>query len=339
MNMALLRTVARERIVVSKGVSKHEMGVRPWALAAAVCLPAMLGCTELDFEDDNCVSLEMEPCNAGGGGSAGTPNSGGSAGAAAPDPNWACIGEPPPVHDLPAIPGVAYVVPIVDFANPAIVPDVKIDVCVITDFNCMSPITSRLPPIIQADPEARPYLWQITLPSQPMPFEGYLRLTATGYLTTDYHFGGPMIGNAENPAMPNIIVGQVIGMPRIAFIDDFFRQLSPESRNMAAGLLALRVLNCKNERSAGVELDLTNDTALGWSIQNNVPVNDKLNPTASFPTDAQGIAGFANIVAPTNAIVEAVIPGSDQRYGYHAWPVRANQLTLAELRTDYSYGR
>ena len=294
----------------------------------ATCLVTAMGCTPLDAgSDDYCrLSPGADPCIEE------VPDSGN----VVVDPEWSCVGEIPD-HGLPELPAVAYVVPIVDFANPLIAPQVDIEICIITDLNCTTPVTdglvaAGLPPISQPDP-MRPYLHQITLPYE---FEGYLQLTATGYLTTNYYFGGPMIGDPRNPAMPQLVVGETLPMPRVTSIDEFFSLLSSEPRDTSTGLLALRVLNCERERSARVRLNLltTDSGAAGWTLINNQPATD----TDPIETDSRGVSGFANIRAPITALVEGTLPDG-RRYGGNGWAVRPNQLTVGEVRTDYTYGR
>lgn len=311
---------------------------------SVVCLPTAVACTELDPDLDDCNSLGMEPCSRGGSagdtGNAGSSSNGGSSGAPATNASWDCVGAPLPQYDLPELPGVAYIVPIVDFANPGMPPPgLKIDVCLITDLNCGQPITSVLPPITTVDEGG--LVHQIRLPTSPVPFQGFLRLTATDYMQTEYYFGGPMIGDPLNPEMPQVIIGEPISMPRLAFIDTFFARLSPNPRDTNSGILALRVLNCDRQRSADVVLDLTNASAAPFTLINNLPANDSDNPELPLPTDRGGVAGFANIRAMNGgftAIVEGELPDG-RRFGNNAWTIRPNQLTLAELRTDYGYGR
>jgi hypothetical protein len=313
------------------GVNRQNgVGKGKWACAFGfVGLSAALGCTELDLgSDDYCsLSLGTEPCiNDGTGGTVNPLN---------PPTAWGCLGDAPD-YTMPDIPGMAYVVPIQDFANPLITPPMlKIDVCIASDLNCTTPVTSALPPITRPDP-AQP-VYRIQLPTEPVPFEGYLRLTADGYIQTEYYFSGPMVGNPLNPDMPQVVIGQPITIPRVSSINEFFTRITPGAvRDENAGILALRVLNCDAQRSPNITLELNTD-GVPFALANNQPVGP--DSDGSVPrTDTRGVAGFVNVPAGGTAIVEAVLPDG-RRFGRNGLAVRPNQLTAGEIRTDYAYGR
>ena len=315
----------------SKERHRNELKQQRWAAALGVAAIGLIGfgCSDLADGGENCADLDIVPCDVIGVGG----------GQAEPNPAWDCIGETPTYDNIPPpqAPGVAYIVPILDFANPLLggPPGLKIEVCIISDLNCMGPLPV---PITEPDP-MRPFLHQISFPIAPAPFQGYLKLTAPGYMDTAYYFGGPMIGDPLNEMMPQAIIGDTISMPRISSINEFYAQLSPDVRDTSTGLLALRVFNCKRERAENVTLALTNGEASNWALINNLPAaNRQDNGMTPIPTDTQGVAGFANM-KPTTAIVEGVTPDGLTRFGNQSFTVRANQLTFGEIRTDYAYGR
>lgn len=83
----------------------------------------------------------------------------------------------------------------------------------------------------------------------------------------------------------------------------------------------------------GVRLALLNadEDPLGWTLIGGRPSAN--NPPVE--TDARGVAGFANMT-PRSVIVEGIAPDGT-RYGRTAVPVKANTITQANLRPNYSY--
>jgi hypothetical protein len=234
-------------------------------------------------------------------------------------------------------PGVGYIVPIVDFANPpAAPPNMTIVACQSGDLNCrfpgMPPIQAPDPAVLALFPEAvRPAVLQITLPTG---FDGYLRITAMGYVQTEYYFGGPLIGGMDGG--PGL-VGEAIPVPRDNTVSDIFGSLRRE-RDTSRGLIALRTLNCLGQRAPNVTLDLLNTDAIGWTLISNAPASPQGQNDAFIPTDIRGVAGFANII-PGAAVVEGHSPAGVP-YGQANFAVRANQLTIGEIRLGQAvYGR
>lgn len=252
---------------------------------------------------------------------------------------WRCL--PPSMPEPPTfpdqLPGVAYIVPIVDFANPPTPPgNLTISVCQILDTECERPLTppncvmpACVPPPTNPDP-ARPYIFQVSLP---FGFTGFLKMEAMGYLTTEYYFGGPMRGNPAGGDMPQVIIGQEIPMVRDSVVEGFYTQLNVEPVPRT-GLLALRTLDCNGARAEGVRVEMLNEEATGWTLISDLPQSDD----QSIPTDERGVTGFANI-PPRGVVVEGIAPMGD-RYGQAGFVVKENQLTIGEIRFDQAtYGK
>lgn len=301
--------------------------------ALVLCTP--LACTELDPLDDTCLNVDGQTCDPM---QTRQVDSGSSPVVAGP---WDCLGSTRPrMPPIQRPPGVAFVVPIVDFANPPTPPrDLRILVCQDNDFDCTQPL-----PIPDMQPEGAPaYVHQLNLP---FGFEGYLRLTATGYIQSEYYFLGPVIGG---PNGEQVIYGDGIGLPRNDTIDNFFDQFGQgAARQAGTGLVGLRVYDCRNEsaeaqqartvnqlrRATGVRLELVNSEARAWTLVGGRPAAPAPgNPSLS--TDDRGVAGFFNI-QPMALIVQAIAPNGE-RYGQTNVTVRPDQLTQANIRPNYSF--
>jgi hypothetical protein len=237
-----------------------------------------------------------------------------------------------PVPD-PAIPGFGFLIPVVDFANPPTpVMGLTIQVCQINDFNCNNPVPPELVQVRQPDP-TRLY---INLLNLPYGFDGYLRMNAPGYIQNEYYFLGPIVGDPDGET----ILADAIGMPRLTTVETFFESFGGGvQRDPTKGLIAMRIFDCgelQRRRAAGVRLEMLADssTALGFTILNGQLASASTPP---LETDARGVAGFAN-VTPAVVALEGVLSGN-RRFGYAAVTVRANQLTQADLRPNYFFGR
>lgn len=243
---------------------------------------------------------------------------------------WGCLEKPEEPLPVPPVPpeDFAYIIGIVDFANPPTPPPgLEIKVCQINDFNCDNPLPVS---ITEPDPE-RPFVHQIILPYM---FDGYLRLTAPGYIQNEYYFLAPILGSRDGG---QVIVGDPIGMPRIDTMDYFFDQFGGAARNPDQGTVALRVFDCDETyprtRAEGVRLELLTDnpTAIGFTILNGLPAAN--NPP--FETDSRGVAGFGNL-RPVSTIIRGMVDGEE--FSRAAVTVRPNQLTQADLRYNDTYG-
>ncbi|MFC1642929.1 hypothetical protein ACFL5O_09655, partial [Myxococcota bacterium] len=263
-----------------------------------------------------------------------------------PDPHagdpWGCLEERrdpyPPITPPPA--GILYVVPIVDALrrdaqNPP--EGLSISLCLAGDPNCKEPQQPAFGPV-DGQPLA---VFGVAVPFN---FSGYMRLEADGYVTTEYVFGGPMIGGPDASQIDGhwIVPGLEIAPPRPDTMDDWFDAdfAHGATREPGKGLLALRTIDCNGKRAAGVRV-VSESSGIGFAYSSDgsggfhtdSPPNDRLTPL----TDKYGLAGFANL-EPGNVRVQGQLE-SGVSYGNPAFRIRPDQVTVGELRPDYSYGR
>jgi hypothetical protein len=303
-----------------RGFRRVRHQSRPLWLATlgvtTLCTAGALGCTELDPGDDNCVLYDN--CSTGSvGGSLTDPGS--------MDPAWTCLAETPTAPaPIATRPPITYVVPIVDFANPPTRPDgLVITVCQLNDQECANPV----PASVTAVPNQPPAVVAITVPYG---FEGYFRMTATAYVPTEYIWGGPMLGTPDGSTT---VQGIAIPMLRETTMDGLFNDLL-RTRDTTAGVLAIRTIGCDGKSAADVDVKMDEPArGFGYTLINNTPVAS--DPPS--PTDSRGVAGYAN-VSPGTASLRGYV--DDTNIGRTAFRVRANYLTVGEVRNDAGfYGR
>jgi hypothetical protein len=179
----------------------------------------------------------------------------------------------------------------------------------------------------------------------PYGFDGYLLLTAPDHVPTEYYFQGPLIGTYYGETT---IAGEPIVLYDSASLADqlYFLGVTPQPDS---GFLMVRTRHCYQGLSSGVRLELLGTDASGWVMLNGLMV---ANLDGSLGTDADGIAGFSNIPAPTTAILEGVTHDdcdpndpedvtclAELRFGRTAVRIRPGSMTITELRPDYGYGR
>ncbi|HTV24661.1 MAG TPA: hypothetical protein VMG12_38480 [Polyangiaceae bacterium] len=304
-------------------------------------LPLLAGavaCSDMDPGDDTFSTVYpnlaqagrggSEPVgNAGSGGSAGSDNSGGSANEPPDLPTqWACLDEPAPTFQLPTPPPatVNYIVPIADFLDIVPVPGLQVKLC--RSVECADGTALTL---TQIDP-MRPVLYLLQLPYNPNTLP-YLQLSAEGYVTMDYYFGGPIVGNPNPDA--TMFVGQIIPMLKVGVLDGLLSDVgAPSPADPAKGVIAGRTLDCSGQRAAGVYVESTQELPTGavpWSLSNN-----NVAFPGRVPTDARGVAGFAN-VPPGAFAVRGVVPVDGDEgveFGDHVMRVKAGVITLGEVR-------
>lgn len=262
----------------------------------------------------------------------------------APQTRWSCLSQEPGLqtYGRDELAAVTYVVPIGSVLSPTVMPEgLAIALCQINDVVCSAPLT----PAINEALEVPPGVLALDIPYG---FEGYLMLTAPGYVPTMYYFQGPIIGFDG--------AAYVVGEPILLYDaptlgDQLYLLLSGVEAGLSvdAGFLTVRAIDCLGQVSNGVRVELVGASAPGWVELNGLMV---LNYDGSLTTDASGIAGFVNQAAPGTMIVEGVAPADcgsndspdgacspEQRYGRMAVRVRPGAMTITELRPDYGYGR
>ena len=262
-----------------------------------------------------------------------------------PDPTttpWGCLTVPrvPPA----APPAVVFAMAVVDFNNPtdqAAIPELNVAVCQAMDFTCENPLNRPGSPVqVQMDIPDRPApLFAVGLPTA-IPL--YLRMTAPGFLQTEYYFLNELVLNLEGPGtaeMPPTVLGDTTTLPRDSKFDEFFQQVAGSStaRDPMAGIVALRTFDCQGNRAAGVTLDIlsaTDGNEFSWVFSTGYPVRGTV-------TNRDGVAGFANLKPTLGATIEidGIAPDGTTRFGRVTLNVRPSGLSFAEVRPIGAYKR
>jgi hypothetical protein len=290
-----------------------------------------------------------------GGGSGSAPGGGGSENAgtggtmepAGPLPaEWACLDQPQPLADR--VPSrIQYRVPIVDFDTQTAllqaVAGLVIQVC--GNAACDPP----LPPcpaggatspaeqcFTQTAPLPVPYVVELDLPWQFS--NGSLKLTAPGYAEMNYIFGGPMIGPPEGGSL---VIGLPIPLLRNSARESAYLDCGVNGVDPTRGTVAVRTLDCKRNirnlsmtvpegsRAPLVAVSALEEPANGvaWALS-----NDNIFSPNTLQTDARGVAGYLDTdVGVVRLVAEAPI-GRQYPSAPPNLRVRANVITLAELR-------
>jgi len=313
-------------------------------------LPLMLGtaaaCSDMDPGTDTYLSVNNLTPRAGAGGddgvgssgAGGNPTAGGSGGSGSGPSDvpaaWACLVNPPPPFQLPMMPPatVNYLVPVIDLNLGTAVPGLAVKLCI--SESCVPDVP--IPAIVQPEPPRPIYLIQIPYNTVQSP---YLQLSADGYVTMDYYFGGPMVGNPrpdpdnnpETPAPP--FLGNVIPMLRTETLDGLLRDVqAPSPALPGTGVLAVRTLSCTNERAPGVYVEPVQEMPediVPWTLSDNNAALRGVNPT-----DPRGVAGFANVPAGTYRVQGVAPIGGETgtEFGPHTLRVKPGFITLGEVR-------
>jgi hypothetical protein len=293
-------------------------------------LPLLLatgGCSDMDPAEDTYRIVYLRGGGAGGddgaaggsSGSSGSSGSGGSGSAPIP-PQWACLMTPSPPYEPPDPPPstISYILPVADFDNQMPLPAFEVKLC--QGSACAPDIP--IPPPVRADPVLPIYLLQIPFGLR----DAYLQVSADGYATMDYYFGGPMIGSPRTPFVAN-----ALPMLKQETLDRLLVDVqAPSPSPTGRGVLAIRTLDCMGGRAPNVDVEPTiempPDDIVPWTLSDN----NIAAPGAT--TDGRGVAGFANV--PEGAFrVQGIAPAGDGiEYGAHTLRVRAGQITLGEVR-------
>lgn len=299
---------------------------RAFLLIACVFGDLLTGCTGLASGDDRAQPLLTE------------------------DPNWGCVerGDGPPLPPEMPFKTLSYIVPIVDFAHApsevdpthtgadALIPNLKIEVCRAMDPSCSPPVAVTISQ--PAKILGIPFVYQLDIPGGLETL--FLRLTEdpppadplSRHLPTYYYFSGPLVSSQKGTAT---ISGEAIPIPTfgqiVGFSNDFGQALDP-----ATGTLGVRTIDCTGKRVEGVSLTLSPavDTAVGYTLTKaGVPLRADSN--APRPTDARGVAGFANL--PPGALSVSGVSPYNTRYGHPTFRIAAGAFTLTEVRPDSLY--
>jgi hypothetical protein len=270
------------------------------------------------------------------------------------DPAWACLnqapGQLPVLSPIPKY--IVYAVPIFDYANPPTpVAGLNVAACQVSDTNC--PVANEVglvqPPTpymttIGGVPVTVP-LYQIVMPYG---VDAYLRLSAPGYVTGEYLFGGPLVSlDGKTTMLPDGTLAAVLsGLPitPLAKADaDRFANSIGITRDPNAAIIAMRTIDCNGELAAGCSLSLSLSDSPGV-----VPFATDgiraLSANPPKPTDASGYAGFANI--PLKAGLQnfnVTVVGKNaagEVFSNSALEIRPGFLTTGQIRPSLGlYGR
>jgi hypothetical protein len=270
------------------------------------------------------------------------------------DPAWTCLGQPPPsLPVLSPIPKyIVYAVPIFDYANPpTAIPGLSVAACQVSDTNCPTANEVGLvqPPMpymttIGGVPVTVP-LYQIVMPYG---VDAYLRLSAPGYVTGEYLFGGPLVSlDGKTIVLPTGESAAVLaGLPITPLAEadaDRFANGIGVTRDPNAAIIAMRTIDCNGELAADCTLSLSPADS-----PNIVPFATDgiraLSTNPPKPTDASGYAGFANIPLKSglknfNVTVQGKNPAGVV-FSNATLEIRPGFLTTGQIRPSLGlYGR
>jgi hypothetical protein len=219
---------------------------------------------------------------------------------------------------------VQYSVPVVDFDTqltaPVAVPGAVLTVCInapcIPEFpRCEGDVGASWREFPGPNPAIRVLDFPFGLTNVT------IRLSAEGYIPTDYPLMGPVIGH-PNGALDTRGVGIVLVK------NETYVALHAQVGTIpdpARGTLALRVLGCDLTRAPAVDVEpwqgnLAGSTGFSLSTGN-------LASGGALRTDARGVVGLFNLPAQT---VDAWVP--EWGFAPATYNVRPGTLTLAEYR-------
>jgi hypothetical protein len=269
-----------------------------------------------------------------------TPLDSGSDTAEAPltaDPKWACLGQPGvalPIPD-PVPKNIAFALPISDYRvmPPIPVPNLTVTACQIQDYACNDPAGLVLSPM-NYPVVLYGNTYQVPVYPIVMPYgiDAFIRITAPNYLQTEYYLGGPLLGSRDNMMMNGLPVVVALPVtPILASDADNLALTIHTKREPGDAIVAMRTLDCNDESTDGVTLSLSVD-GVPFTFLTGQP-----SFAADLPTDASGLAGFANIAVPagsfSNVTVEGTAPNG-MTYGKINVTIRPGQLTQANIRPD-----
>jgi hypothetical protein len=253
------------------------------------------------------------------------------------DPKWSCLGKPGEALPIPnPVPkNIAFALPISDYRimPPVPVPNLTVTACQIQDYECSMPAGLVLSPMnYPVVLYGKTYQVPVYPVVMPYAIDAFIRLTAPGYLQTEYYLGGPLLGSRDNMMMNGVPV--VVALPVTPILasdaDDLALAVQHE-REPGDAIVAMRTLDCNDEPTDGVTLSLSVD-GVPFTFLTGQP-----SFGANQATDSGGLAGFANIAVPagsfSNVTVEGMAPNG-MTYGKINVTIRPGQLTQADIRPD-----
>lgn len=235
---------------------------------------------------------------------------------------WACLSSPIAIANRQPGP-VTYVVPVYDFTDhlqaPQTVPGLAIMACASLDCAASDPGVS-----VSTDT----YIATLTFP---FGFDGWLKISAPGYVEVHYRLGGPMIGTPEGGLT---VYGLPVRLLKPSTLQFEYSSLGVATPNGGVGLLMARTLSCARDHmagvalgtlTAGVQIESTDQTA---AIAYAIAGNGVFSP--NLVSGDRGEVGLAN-VSLGSLDVRGVAP-NDATYAAQETVVEADAITLIELR-------
>lgn len=329
-------------------------------------LPLLLGvmaCSDMDSGEDTFRIVYPNLVSDGGSGGNGQTGNAGSSGAGGTDTippdglleteDWSCLKDDPRTSVVPrgTPTRIQYRVPVVDFDTLTPVPGIIVEPC--TTSNCdvypscaagATPAPAEPCAIVTPPASAASPIFVIDFPYN---FTGGLKITKPGeYAEMDYFFGGPLVGLPELALSEggNVVIGQGIPVLKSRTRERAYQEVGVSTVDPTRGTLAVRTLSCRRtpampsatgmtpppqgQRAAGVSLEAmpaAPEGSAAWALS----TGNVFSPNRLI-TDARGVAGFLN-APPVITDVQAVLPDGTT-YGYTPIRVRADVITLAELR-------
>ena len=217
------------------------------------------------------------------------------------DPQWACLGEPPPT---PVGAGPFRVkLSALDLIKRMPISGVRIDLCRKVDVSCAEPVSSEL-----TDASG-----SVTLMVEAA-FSGYAWLQADGFVPTLYFFNPPIDRDQEIPPL---------SLSTVASRGALLGQLGAD---VARGDILVTAQDCQGKPAAGVSFSVTpaDPEAIAYYLVNGLPTSGVAT------TDATGYGGFMNL--STNATtVTATLGNSKTVIGTLGLVVRGGSATWSRF--------
>jgi hypothetical protein len=288
---------------LKKSTSRATVPTLP-ALVLAIGAPS--ACTPLDdpediYEDDSTLEIGQELPDARRSGPIDESQPTG-------DDPWSCIEGRRPL--LPPPEGrpetVTYTVSIVDWVTQEAPPGLTIRVCNRIDALCNEPLA-----VVTPEPSR-----QVSFPL-PARFEVYLVLEATEHVPATYYFDGPVTESR---------VGGLIQLLRLSTAAGLAQQFLGTQLDPTMGVLALRSYDCNGAIAAGAVFEMEPNMGVPYTLINGAPTR------SIVPTDASGIAGFAN-VPQGGFLVRGFVADDTREFGLANFTVAPANLNIVEVRS------
>jgi hypothetical protein len=220
-----------------------------------------------------------------------------------PDPTWSCLGavswpEQPP-HK------VTVSLTVRDLVTETATADVAARLCRKLDLSCTEPVASDL----RSDQDGS------IVTEVDAGFDGYVELTAAGYMTGLYFFYPPVQADRRLNLLP-LIRPEVLG--QFALVSG--RQIVPER-----GHVLLAAYDCLGRTTAGVRLqsDQADSETTGFYVVRKFP------STTAVETDSSGQAGYINVPPGTVSLSGELAGG--RPIARLSLLVRPGQITFTSL--------